>query len=184
MRTRVLLSFILAVIFVVGAQPGDAAGDSLASSEELCTIKRGRTVDVRFGQSLRPRDVKHGQLIWLEVAADVAVDGNVVIKECAPVAAHVREVKQRQAAGIPAQLEIVVDYARAIDGHNVPLSGMYSAEGADRHVEAAGIAIFWCICGLLIPGEDVLVAEGTVVTCFVRRDTVIRIGGSHRVGPG
>jgi len=171
MSARAILGCVLVLLVPVATSPAEADVSSDSTPSAYLVLKRGRTIDVRFCESLRPRGISNGQRVELEVANDTLVDGRVVVCEGAKVIGHVEEVKQCQVAGIPAKLDVVIDLAQAVDGEMVPPSGLYATSGADRHVEAAGIAVFW----LLIPGEDVLISEGTIVTCFIRQDTPIHV---------
>lgn len=175
MRVRAILGCVLVLGVPLAASSTEAVVLSDSTSSAHLVLKRGRAIDVRFREPLRPRGISNGQKVELEVADDVLVDGRVVVREGAKVGGHVDEVKRRQVAGVPARLDIVIDLAQAVGGVVVPLSGLYSTKGTDRSIEAAGIAIFWCVLGLLIPGEDVLIAEGTIVTCFVRKDVSIHM---------
>jgi hypothetical protein len=153
-----------------GQQPGRPT-----AARAVVAVKRGVVVDVRFPRSLRPNDLRVGEPVELEVARDVHVGGHPVLLEGAAATGHVEEAEVRHAAGFPARLEVVVDSATAVDGSTVPLTGIYTASGRDRHVEAAGIALYYCICGLLIQGEDTLIGRHTIVTCFVRSDTRVTV---------
>lgn len=175
MRVRAILGCVLILAVPLTASSIEAGVLSDSTSSAHVELKRGRAIDVRFREPLRPRGISNGQRVELEVAADVLVDGRVVVREGAKVIGHVEVVKRRQAAGVPARLDIVIDLAQAVSGEDVPLSGLYSTKGTDRSIEAAGIAFFWCVLGLLIPGENVLIAEGTIVTCFVRKDISIHV---------
>lgn len=174
-RVLVLFGCVLALAVPLAASSTDADGVCDSTSSAYSVLRQGRTVDVRFRESLSPGEISNGQRVELEVASDVLVEGRVAVREGAKVVGHIEEVKRRQAAGVPARLDVVVDLAQAVSGEMIPLSGLYSTKGAGRRVEAAGIAIFWCVLGLLIPGENVLIAEGTIVTCFVRQDIAIHV---------
>lgn len=187
MRALAILGCVLVLAVPLAASSTAAGVPSDTTPSAHFALKRGRTVDVRFRESLRPSGMSNGQRVELEVADDVLVAGRVVVREGAGVVGHVEEVKRRQAAGVPARLDIVIDLTQAVSGEVVPLSGIYSTKGTDRRIEAAGIAIFWCVLGLLIPGENVLIAEGTIVTCFVREDISIHMeeepdADAHRCG--
>lgn len=166
-----LLLIVASILGMVSSQASGEAADS--TNAVTCVLPRGRVVDVRFPTALCPRELRADCAIDLEIAHDVRVDDALVFVEGALARGRVESVRKRQAAGYPAQLTIVVESATAVDGTSVPLTGVYSTVGQDRHVEAAGIALFFCVCGLLIPGEDVLIDKGTVVPCFVAGDTVV-----------
>lgn len=186
MRVRAILGCVLVLTVSLAAGSTEAGVPSDSTSSARFVLRRGRVIDVRFRESLRPRGISNGQRVELEVADDVLVDGRVVVREGAKVIGHVEEVKRAQAVGVPARLDIVIDLAQAVSGEVVPLSGLYSTKGTDRSIEAAGIAIFWCVLGLLVPGENVLIAEGTIVTCFVRKNVSIHMeepdAETHRCG--
>jgi len=137
-------------------------------------IDRGRTVDVSFVEDLHPADLTAGAEIQLEVARSVLVGGAVAIREGAPAVGYAEVVKRRGPVGSPAALRIVVKRTLAVDGTIVPLSGVYSTIGEERHAEVFSFAWAVCICGLLAPGEEVAISRGTLVGCFVTEE--VRIG--------
>ena len=138
-------------------------------------IARGRTVDVRFCDTLQPSDLVAGADVQMEVASAVLVDGVVVISERAPVAAYVETVQRRGPVGKPAAIRVVVSRTEALDGTAVPLNGVYSTSGKERRAEVFSFAWAVCICGLLAPGEQVMISRGTLVGCFVSQEVAVGV---------
>lgn len=167
----VVLLVVGMLVSVLSCRASGEVADSTGAASYV--VSRGKVVDVRFPTALRPGDLEAGCAVDLEIAHDVRAGDVLVLAEGAPARGRVENVRRRQAAGYPALLTVVVQSVTAVDGTPVAVTGVYSTEGRDRHVEAAGIALFYCICALLIPGEDVLIDKGTVVPCFVAQDTVV-----------
>jgi hypothetical protein len=171
--------FVAAVLSLARASGGSPESTADSISTSTVVLRRGRTVDVRFVGDLKPHGLHVGQVVPLEMAQDILAGGYLVLEEGGPASGHIENLQPRRPVGVPARLRVVIDYATAVGGTHVPLEGVYSTEGADRHIESAGVSIFYCVCGLLIPGEDVIIRDGTVVTCFVAADTEMFIEESQ-----
>ena len=175
MRFRLVQGLMIACLFLVCSSACGEVARSDSSWADTVLLQRGRVVDLRFTADIRPRGLNVGDDVCLEIAGDIEVDGVPLLREGMRAVGHIDGVRSRQPVGVPARLRVIVDHAVAVDGTNVPLEGVYTTEGTDRHIESAGVSLFYCVCGLLIPGEDVIVREGTIVTCFVQSDTPVRI---------
>lgn len=149
-------------------------GESVADEWNTLILADGVPLDVRFPDDLLPGKLREGDSVALAVARDVRVGDRVVILQDTAVRARVEAATARRPVGFPAEIRVVVLATTAVDGTAVPLSGVHSVSGEERHVESMAFAWSVCCLGLFVPGEDASIASGTIIGCFVEGPVEVR----------
>jgi hypothetical protein len=134
-----------------------ASGTTSSSAHALeVTIPAGTPVSLRLVQPLSSDSAKTGETVGLEVASDVVVDGQAVIKRGELAAAKVSKAT-RQLLTRAGKLELAIESAKAVDGTRVPLEGTRVATGGRGYVT----------------GNDVSLAAGTLIDAKTQADVKV-----------
>jgi len=137
------------------------------------TIPAGTSVMVKTTQVVSSATQKKGDVVSMEAAADVMVDGQKVIAVGAPATATVMNASKRFIAGIGGQLDIQVDKVQAVDGSWVPLKYV-KGEHSGSSLTSIVLTVICCICFVFIPGKDVSVDKGTIFEATVSAPTSVK----------
>jgi hypothetical protein len=112
----------------------------------------------------------------MEVLADVAVNGYVLIRQGAPVVGVVSLAKEAKTLGRRGHVAISLKYAEAVTGEQVPVSGNREEGGKGNKAEVATeVAVGTALTplGLLLlfeTGDGSVIAPGTAFTVYTAAD--------------
>jgi hypothetical protein len=105
-------------------------------------IAAGTKIEVRLRRFLEAAKVKPGKVVWFHTAADIKVDGVVVIPEGAPVIARAYLTRDIGEFGKAAKGGIRFECIIAPNGARVPLRGEVALDGNKRNTAAmAALAV-------------------------------------------
>jgi hypothetical protein len=150
---------------------------NMVAAQQTVTIPAGTAVRIRTTQPVSSESARVGDDVPMEVLADVAVDGYVLIRQAAPVIGAVSLAKEARALGRRGHVAVSLKYAEAVTGEHVPLSGERRESGRDRKAEVATeIAVGAAVTplGFLFlfePGDSSVIAPGTAFTVYTAADT-------------
>lgn len=165
------LSLVI-VVFFSGA---------LVSAQQTLTIPTGTAVRIRTTQQVSSETARVGDDVPMEVLADVAVDGYVVIRQGAPVIAVVSLAKEAKTLGRRGHVAVSLKYAEAVTGEHVFVSGERNEKGngkkakiitemaATTVITGGAVALLW----LFEKGNDSTISPGTAFTVYAAADTQI-----------
>lgn len=138
------------------------------------TLYEGTVVRVRLVETLDSRTASVGDMVTLEVADPVAVDGVVVIELGAKVTGKVLISEKNKNLGRKGKLDFSIDFAKARDGQNVPLSSNVKQGGKDATVGVVAAAALINPLALFIKGKAAVINKGTEFNCYVERTMEIK----------
>ena len=98
------------------------------------TINEGTVIRVRLNETLDSRTANAGDIVNLEVADAVMVDGVIVVENGAKVTGKIIDAVKNKSMGRKGKLDFTIDFARAKDGQNVPLTSNVKQGGKDAVV--------------------------------------------------
>jgi hypothetical protein len=127
--------FVLGALLVV---PWVPAG---AQSPARVILAQGTLVPVRVVKRLSSSTASPGDFFVIEAAADVAVDGWIVIRKGARGQAEVLSATAADARGHVGSLSIAMDYIQLVDGHEVRLSTLRAVGGQVEALTAPPMVI-------------------------------------------
>lgn len=137
------------------------------------TIYEGTVVRVRLNETLDSRTANVGDLVSLEVADPIMVEGVVVVEAGAKVTGKVLESVKNKSMGRKGKLDFSIDFAKAKDGQNVPLSSNVKQGGKDAVVGVVAAAAIVNPLALFIKGKAAVINKGTEFNCYVSRNITI-----------
>jgi hypothetical protein len=149
---------------------GPARSLALADATPLKVLLR----DPLFSKTLGKNST--GQTLVLEVAADVMVDGTVVIRRGALATGHLADFEKTKSFGRHAEIEIAFDSVTAVDGQKIPISGDTAKAQGGRKNDTMKAWESGPLGGLLTKGVDVFIRAGTSYD--------VAVSGQHTVKGG
>lgn len=156
------LSFLLSFLF------------SLESFAQK-TIYEGTIVRVRLIEALDSRAASVGDIVNLEVADPIIVDGVTLVETGARVTGKVIESVKNKNLGRKGRLDFSIDFAKARDGQNVPLTSNVKQGGKDAVVGVVAAAAIINPLALFIKGKAATIEKGTEFNCYVSRSIEINV---------
>src|ERR687892_317920 len=129
-----------------------------ASAREV-KMPAGTIVVVQTLRAISSESASADELVELQVAADVFVQGVRVIAAGAPASGAIDELEASEMLGQEGRIAISINSAQAVDGTNVPLTGRLSSRGGDEMTGTVVGAIF-CPLFLLNKGGEASIASG------------------------
>lgn len=134
---------------------------SIINAQEKIKITSSTVVVVKTQQSIQGKNLMEGQeLIWA-VAADLKVNGKVVIKAGTPVIARVNQIENAGMVGQAGALSIGFESTKAVDGSVVNLSGSLNSKGESSVGTSVAVGLVLCPLALLMKGKDGSFPAGT-----------------------
>lgn len=130
---------------------------------EMVVLPAQTSVVLTTTTVLDPALLNIGDIIHLQVANDVSVDGKVVIRAGAPAVGRVTHAKKNNYAGVAAQIGIAVEHVEAVDGNQVSITGAQIQEGDSKMVMSIALSVLCCILFLLMKGGEASIPIGTQV---------------------
>lgn len=139
------------------------------------TIYEGTVVRVRLNETLDSRTAAMGELVSLEVVDPIQVDGTTLIEAGAKVTGKITESVKNKNLGRKGKLDFTIDFAKAIDGQNVPLSSNIKQGGKDAVVGVVAAAAIVNPLALFIKGKAAVINKGAEFNCYVSRSIDIKL---------
>jgi hypothetical protein len=114
-----------------------------AESNKKIPLKRGEIVSLEIVQSLSSETAQIGDVVKLQVAKPVMVEGYTVIHRGAYAEAIVRDVQRAKGYGRAGRIVLEVANVETFDGHRIPLkaNSLLVVEGQNRKGLAWGITV-------------------------------------------
>lgn len=117
-----------------------------------------------------------GQTVNFEVAEDVVVDGNILIRRGALATGHFTNVQKTRKAGRHAVVDFAFDAVTAVDGQKIQVSGANEQVKGGRHNDTVALALMSPALGWIAKGNEAFIRAGTTYD--------VEISGQHTVQTG
>jgi hypothetical protein len=147
------------------------------------TLRAGTMVVVEIPQNYSSKNLSSGNTINIRAKFNVVVDKITVIAAGVSGFASVTDVKKAGMFGRAGRIELQVQSIQAVDGQQVPLSGIpLTLEGENRALLAWGLAIglaiftigIGLVAGIFIKGKEAEAKAGMTINSNVAAD--IQVG--------
>jgi hypothetical protein len=145
-------------------------------------IQHGTAVPVKLLEQVSSSEGKAGSVVRMEAAADVVVDGMVVVRRGAPLTATLTAV-QKKAKTVPdGRVSLHMSDVEMANGARLAVDGTRSARGG--HVNSkvykglviaslVALSTAGAVTALLIRGEEIVLPEGIELEASVVADTTL-----------
>ena len=139
------------------------------------TVSEGTVIRVRLLESLDSRQAKMGDIVNLEATEPVMVDGVMLVEPGAKVVGKVVDAVKNKSMGRKGKLDFSIDFVRAKDGQNIPLSSNIKQGGKDEVVGVVAAAVIVSPLALFIKGKAAVIEKGTEFSVYVSKSVSITV---------
>lgn len=147
-------------------------------------LRAGTPISVELMQNLKSTDLSPGQTIDFRVKYDVIVKKTRLISAGSIGKGQITKVDRRKSFGKPGMLEIQVQSIQAVDGQQIPVSGIpLKIKGDSKSGLAWGLTIglgiltiVGAITGVFIKGKAAEVPAGTTLNASIASHVEIEPG--------
>jgi hypothetical protein len=146
------------------AVTAEVAPKSPPSASDL-TLVNGTSVHLVLGKTISSATAHVGDVVDLQVAEDVTVDGLTVIPSGAKAVGIVTEVEAKKRLGHGAKLGLSINFVRLSASEKIPVRSFQDSSGSDT---LAGVA------RPAASGKDVSFAQGTEFMAYVDGDVHLK----------
>lgn len=148
---------------------------TVLSAQKTITIQEGTVIRVRLIETLDSRTANTGDMVTLEMADPLLVDGVMVIEPGAKVTGKVLDAVKNKSLGRKGKLDFTIDFVKAKDGQNIPLSSNVKEGGKDAVVGVVAAAALINPLALFIKGKAATINKGTEFNCYVSRNVEVKV---------
>ena len=146
-----------------------------AIAQAVVQLPAGTMILLATDSTLAPAQLNIGDIVQLTVAADVVIDGQVVIKAGAEAVGEITASKENNLIGIAAKMGLAIRSVQAVDGTIVPLHGTKLVEGKDKMALSIGLSLLCCVLFALMKGGEATIASGTQIEATIATMTPIEV---------
>ena len=143
-------------------------------AEKTLLLMDGTPVTLRLTEEISATTKNVGDVVRLEVARDVVVDGVVVIKQGTGADAQVNVCQKPDIIGQEGVVGITMNTTKAVDGKPVRLRANLTRSGENKEILSAGAA--WVCCPIfgLINGTNAVYPVGAEIKAYTENDVKIQ----------
>lgn len=127
----------------------------------------GTPLVLRLTETVAPNTHHVGDVVHLEVAMDVTVNGATVIKAGTPAEGEVVVAQNAAWLGEAGKIGITLRSTKAVDGQRIPLRANLTREGKEKQGLAVVLGLLLCFLFLFMKGETVQFTSGSEVKGYV-----------------
>lgn len=142
-------------------------------SQSQLEIQEGTVVRVRLLETIDSRTAKNGDIVNLETIEKIESNGITIISNGARVTGRVMNAVANKSLGRKGKLDLSIDYVKAIDGTNIPLSYTMNQSGKDATVGVIAGAVLLSPIALIVKGKSAILMKGTEFNTYISRTTKI-----------
>jgi hypothetical protein len=181
--TFLLLAAILHLPFVSSASVSNEYPFPPVKKSETIELRAGTLVSVELLSNISSDMLSPGQTVDFRVKYDVVHKKKRLIEAGSIAKGQITKVKKRKIFGAPGQLEIQLQFIQAVDGQQIPVTGIpMKIVGQNRYLLAYGISVplfFFTIigggAGFFIKGKPAEIPAGTTMNASVASNVEIEV---------
>lgn len=147
---------------------------SIANPDQVKLVN-GTPVVLRLTEEVNSNTHNVNDIVHLEVARNVTVDGKIVIKNGTPATATITLLEKSGMAGEGGNVQISLDSTKSVDGQRIPLRANVTHEGKDEKGLAIGGGVICCPLLLLMKGKHAVIPQGTEIKSYAEADMMIDV---------
>lgn len=132
-------------------------------------LPQGTRIRLRTLSQISSKDNKVGDLVDLEVAEDVSLDGQVVIPRGSSASGDVSLVKKKGMWGKSGKLEARV-LSVSVNGRRIPVRGQVGEKGDAGTAAVVGSILVLPLAGFFVTGTSAVLPAGTGASATLEND--------------
>lgn len=140
---------------------------------EQVKLNSGTPVVLRLTEEISSKTKNTNDMVNLEVARDVVINGKTVIKAGTPAVGTVTWAEKEGIVGQAGKVSISVDSTKTVDNQKVILRGNVTQGGQEKTAISIVLAVVCCFLFLLMKGKTASLPVGTEVKAYTDMELTV-----------
>ena len=155
--------------------PMIAISQSKEENNKTTKVEEGTIIIVKSMSNITSKTNIDGELIDFVCAEDIYINNRLVIKKNIKVRARIENSDKAKGLGNEGSLKIVFNYITAIDGQNIPISGVYNyLKGENKSGTAVGLSFVLSPLFLFLKGKEANIPIGSLIEVYTTQELYIQ----------
>lgn len=138
-------------------------------------IEEGTIILIKSFSIISSKTAIDGESIDFFCAENIVVDNKIIIKKNNKVTGKVESSEKSRSLGKEGSLKIVFNYITAIDGQNIPISGVYNyLKGENKSGTAVGLSFVLSPLFLFLKGKEANIPIGSLIEVYTTQEMYIQ----------
>ena len=138
-------------------------------------IEEGTIILLKSLSIISSNTTWNGESFDFFCADNVVVDNKIIIKKNSKVTGKVESLEKSRSLGKGGSLKIVFNYITAIDGQNIPISGVYNyVKGDNKSGTAVGLSFVFSPLFLFVKGKEANIPIGSLIEVYTTQEINIQ----------
>ena len=138
-------------------------------------IEEGTIIIVKSMSNITSKTNIDGEFINFVCAEDIYINNILVIKKNIKVGARIEISDKAKGLGKEGTLKIIFNYITAIDGQNIPISGVYNyVKGENKSGTAVGLSFVLSPLFLFLKGKEANIPIGSLIEVYTTQEKYIQ----------
>ena len=152
-----------------------AIATKCSANPDKVKLANGTPVILRTTEEINSKTKNVNEIVNLEVARNVTINGKVVIKAGTPATATIISLEQKGMIGKAGKVQISLEATKAVDGQRIALRSIVTQSGKDEQTTALAGGIICCPLFLLMKGKEATIPMGTEIKAYTETDIMINV---------
>ena len=138
-------------------------------------IEEGTIIIVKSMSNITSKTNIDGEFINFVCAEDIYINNILIIKKNIKVGARIEISDKAKGLGKEGTLKIIFNYITAVDGQNIPISGVYNyVKGENKSGTAVGLSFVLSPLFLFLKGKEANIPIGSLIEVYTTQDIYIQ----------
>ena len=138
-------------------------------------IEEGTIIIVKSMSNITSKTNIDGEFINFVCAEDIYINNILFIKKNIKVWARIEISDKAKGLGKEGTLKIIFNYITAIDGQNIPISGVYNyVKGENKSGTAVGLSFVLSPLFLFLKGKEANIPIGSLIEVYTTQEIYIQ----------
>ena len=138
-------------------------------------IEEGTIIIVKSMSNITSKTNIDGDFINFVCAEDIYINNILIIKKNIKVGARIEISDKAKGLGKEGTLKIIFNYITAIDGQNIPISGVYNyVKGENKSGTAVGLSFVLSPLFLFLKGKEANIPIGSLIEVYTTQEIYIQ----------
>ena len=138
-------------------------------------IEEGTIIIVKSMSNITSKTNIDGEFINFVCAEDIYINNILIIKKNIKVGARIEISDKAKGLGKEGTLKIIFNYITAIDGQNIPISGVYNyVKGENKSGTAVGLSFVLSPLFLFLKGKEANIPIGSLIEVYTTQEKYIQ----------
>ena len=138
-------------------------------------IEEGTIIIVKSMSNITSKTNIDGEFINFVCAEDIYINNILIIKKNIKVGARIEISDKAKGLGKEGTLKIIFNYITAVDGQNIPISGVYNyVKGENKSGTAVGLSFVLSPLFLFLKGKEANIPIGSLIEVYTTQEINIQ----------